>query len=157
MAHSPKLGITEVKRVGKFGIVGVINTALDFTIFNVLIHWLHLTPVPANLVSTTCAMVFSFVANKRVVFQRDSGSVVKQAVTFYLVTAFGLYVIQTGTIHLLTEVWTGPVQLAVAVAHATGLSHYLSDATITSNTAKIIGTVFSLAWNYICYKKVVFI
>ena len=156
MASQPKLTASEAKRVGKFGLVGVLNTLIDFAIFNLLGHFGHLNVVAANLISTTIAMAFSFVANKQMVFQRQSGSLVTQAVTFYVATAFGLYVLQTGAIHILTSVWTYPTHIAVDISHILGLGQYLHDEFVIKNTAKAIGTLLSLTWNYIIYKKVVF-
>jgi putative flippase GtrA len=100
------------------------------------------------------AMVFSFIANKQMVFEKRSGSLTRQAATFFLATAFGLYVIQNGIIILLTQVWLDPVHLGVAAAHLVGLRH--DDGFVIKNTAKIIGTIASLIWNYYLYKLVVF-
>ena len=101
-------------------------------------------------------MTFSFFANKQVVFERQGGSILKQAVIFYTVTAFGLYVLQTGTIHILTDVWHYPTLLAVDIFHILGLDRWLSEPFIIKNTAKACGTILSLIWNYFMYKLVVF-
>lgn len=157
MMAKTQSAVTEVKRVSKFGVVGVINTLLDFAIYNILHFQLGLgAPIPANLVSTTVAMLFSFAANKRVVFNQKQGSVVRQAAIFFAVTAFGLYVLQNGVILLLKEVWTGPLELAVRIAQFFGLTAFLSPDFITENGAKAAGTVFSMTWNYLLYKRVVF-
>lgn len=156
MTTTSSAGASEAKRVGKFGIVGLLNTALDFGIYNVLFGLFGVDIRIANLISTTCSMIFSFFANKQVVFQHSRGSFFKQAVLFYVVTAFGLYVLQTGTIHILIDVWKEPLQLVVRGVHAGGLHRYLSDKFVIDNGAKAIGTVFSLTWNYFAYKKVVF-
>lgn len=145
-----------VKRVGKFGIVGIANTLIDFAIYNVLFGVVGLDVRVANIISTTIAMVFSFTANKRLVFKPQSGSVMKQAIIFYAVTAFGLYVLQTGTIHILKDVWLGPIDLLLLIVHSLGLSQYLPDTFVINNGAKAAGTVLSLAWNYVMYRKVVF-
>jgi putative flippase GtrA len=148
--------VAEAKRVGKFGLVGIINTLIDFAIYNVLFGLYGLDVRLANIVSTTCAMAFSFTANKQLVFARKSGSILKQAITFYAVTAFGLYVLQTGTIHILAHIWTAPLELAVSMVHGLGLEPIFSDTFIINNGAKAVGTVLSLTWNYMMYKKVVF-
>jgi len=145
---------TEISRVGKFGLVGILNTFIDFTIYNVLSSFVGLSLVRSNIVSTSVAMVFSFAANKQVVFAKHKGSVAKQAVVFFIVTAVGLYVIQTGAIKLLSEIWLAPVTLILAIAH--GLNVVGHDQFIAKNSAKAIATVLSLTWNYIMYKKVVF-
>lgn len=143
-----------IKHVSKFGAVGAVNTLLDFAIYNVLSGPVGLTLVQSNIISTTVAMLFSFVANKKFVFQKHDGHVGKQAIAFFAITAFGLYVLQTGVILLLTDVWTWPMVTALSAAHAIGISS--SDEFLVKNGAKAIATVVSLAWNYIMYKKVVF-
>jgi putative flippase GtrA len=144
----------EITRVGKFGLVGILNTLIDFTGYNVLSSIVGLSLVQSNIISTSIAMIFSFTANKKVVFKKNKGSFAKQAVAFFIVTAFGLYVIQTGTIKLLTDVWLAPVTLGLAVAHSLNIVGH--DQFLAKNGAKAIATVLSLTWNYIMYKKVVF-
>lgn len=156
MVTNSTSGTAEVTRVGKFGLVGIFNTAIDFVIYNILFGTVGLDVRLSNIISTTTAMIFSFFANKEMVFKRKEGSLIRQAVTFYIVTAFGLYVLQTGTIHILTDVWTDPMKLAVSTVHAVGLGPVFSDTFIINNGAKACGTIFSLTWNYLAYKMIVF-
>ena len=148
---------SEVKRIGKFGVVGIINTVIDFTIYNLLSSKTALTLIQSNFISTTCAMTFSFFANRSVVFESRKGNPLKEALIFFTVTAFGLYVIQNGVIHFLTVDWTGPVHLATNIVHAIGLGGKLSYSFVIKNSAKAIGIVFSLTWNYLTYCKWVFV
>jgi len=145
---------TEFKRVFLFGLVGAFNTLLDFAVYNVLSGEFGFSLVKANIVSTTVAMVFSFFANKHVVFKKTGGTVWKQVLAFWVVTAFGLYVLQTGTIWFLTEVWTYPLLVGLDFAHLAGIQGH--DPFLVKNGAKAIATCVSLIWNYIMYKKVVF-
>jgi putative flippase GtrA len=157
VASSPEATGTKIKRikhVGTFGLVGILNTLIDFVIYNLLSGEAGFSLIQANVVSTTCAMLFSFFANKHIVFKKKDGSIRQQALMFFLVTAFGLYVLQTGTIKLLTEVWTWPLTTIVASLHAAGLHGH--DQFLVKNGAKAAATIVSLAWNYIIYKKVVF-
>ncbi len=145
----------EIVRAGKFGVVGILNTAIDFAIYNILSGIVGLTLVQSNIVSTTIAMTFSFLANRHVVFKgANQASVHRQILLFLAVTGFGLYILQTGTIKLLTEVWLAPLALVLALAHMLGISAH--DQFIIKNGAKAIATMVSLTWNYIMYKKVVF-
>jgi hypothetical protein len=73
------------------------------------------------------------------------------------VTAFGLYVIQNLVIHFLVVTWTAPVHLAIGFVGVIGLGKLVSDSVVITNTTKLVATAFSLVWNYIFYKKVVFI
>jgi len=148
---------SEAKRVGKFGVVGIINTIIDFTIYNVLSSKTALTLIQSNFISTTCAMTFSFFANRSVVFRAKTDNPVKQALIFLAFTTFGLYVLQNGVIHILTVDWTGPVHLAVTIVRDLGISaSKLSDSFIIKNSAKAAGIVVSLTWNYLTYRKYVF-
>jgi putative flippase GtrA len=147
----------EVTRVGKFAGVGVINTVIDFTILNVLSSsYVGLSLITANIVSTTVAMVFSFFANKKVVFKQEKGNPLMQAVLFFAVTGFGLWVLQSGIIYLLTGPLVAPLKLAYAIVKAIGLGNLFSEAFVIKNGAKVFATIVSLTWNYIAYKKVVF-
>lgn len=134
--------------------VGAFNTLLDFAIYNVLSGEFGFSLIKSNIISTTTAMIFSFFANKHVVFKKTDGNTWRQAVTFWVVTAFGLYILQTGTIWILTDLWTTPMNLALNVANALGITGH--DQFLIKNGAKAIATVISLGWNYIMYKKVVF-
>ena len=144
----------DIVRAGKFGVVGVLNTLIDFSIFNLLSGLLRFGILQANIVSTTLAMIFSFSANKKMVFKPGKGSFVRQAVIFFAVTAFGLYVLQLGTIKLLTDIWLAPISIGLAVAHFVGIVGH--DQFLAKNGAKAAATVVSLVWNYVMYKKVVF-
>jgi putative flippase GtrA len=145
----------EATTVGKFGVVGVLNTLIDFTIFNALQKFLFWAPIPANVVSTTVAMGFSFFANKQVVFEKKGGSLLKQALIFVPVTAFGLYVIQNAIIFFFVHAWPWPMHLVIQIVRTIGF-HWFSDNFFINNGAKAMATIASLIWNYIMYKKVVF-
>jgi putative flippase GtrA len=151
--ESPSAG-HNYKRFGKFGLVGIFNTGLDFLLYNLLSSFLGFGLVTANIISTTVAMTISFLANKRLVFAKRDGSAVRQAALFFGVTAFGMYVLQSGTIHLLTEYWLAPLEFVVSIAHAFGIVNH--DEFIIKNGAKAAATIVSMSWNYIMYKKVVF-
>ncbi len=145
----------EIRQVGKFGIVGLLNTLIDFVIYNFCLKFLGFGVIPANTISTTIAMVFSFTANRQVVFKPGSGTVKRQAAMFFVVTAFGLYVLQNGVIHILTSSWSVPLEAGTRVIRGLGI-HWFNDAFYINNLAKVCGTFVSLTWNYIMYKKVVF-
>jgi len=144
-----------IKHVGKFGIVGILNTVLDFGVFNVLGKYFGMAAVQANIISTTIAMIFSFFINRQLVFKGGEKSVWRHAVAFLATTAIGLYVIQTGVVYILAHVWREPLEAITHLVRVMGIQIF-SDEFYVRNGAKAIGTVFSLAWNYIMYKKVVF-
>lgn len=143
-------------QAGKFGVVGVINTVIDFSIFNALTAGGRVADVAANICSTTVAMIFSFVANRDAVFHGGSGNPFAQAVVFFAVTAIGVWVLQTGVLYLVADRWTWPRRWLTRVLHLHHRGRNLPLDLIVRNTGKISGTVVSLIWNFLLYKYVVF-
>ena len=92
------------RQVGRFGLVGIINTALDIGILFVL-KSLGVPVSYANVVSTSVAFCFSFFANKLYTFNGREGNVVRQMTLFIVVTLFGLWVLQTIVIQLTLPLW----------------------------------------------------
>ena len=124
----------------RFGLVGAANTALDFGLLLVLANFFAVPHVIANIISSSIAFVSSFFANKKYTFKTTGQSVVREMILFTIVTLFGLWVIQSAIITLLTP----PIQSIV------------TNDTITLVIAKLIATLASLTWNYVLYSKVVF-
>ena len=88
-------------QIGRFAIVGTINTIIDFGLLFSL-TFLGLPKLAANTVSTGIAFVFSFFANKKYTFKSTSKNIKYEMVSFVIVTLFGLWVLQNGTIWLIT-------------------------------------------------------
>lgn len=120
----------------RFGIIGGINTAIDFVLL-FLLHGFGLNPYVANIISTSIAFVFSFFANRTFTF-RSRGSIKKQLLPFLIVTIIGLWVIQ-------------PIIIWIILLPLGGI-----DENIALFVAKIIATVASLLWNYLMYSRFVF-
>ena len=124
----------------RFGLVGAANTALDFGLLLVLANFFAVPHVIANIVSSSIAFVSSFFANKKYTFKTTGQSVIREMILFAIVTLFGLWVIQSAIITLLTP----PIQSIV------------TNDTITLVIAKLVATLASLTWNYILYSRIVF-
>ncbi len=144
-------------RIAKFGLVGIFNTALDFGIYNILTSKrFKLSRIHANIISTTIAMIFSFFANQRFVFKAQGGNLFLQIGSFYLVTAFGLYVLQNIIIHFLTYKWQSIPKLAIRIVHGLNLNKLFHDEFVHKNTVKLAATFVSLSWNFILFQYLVF-
>ena len=125
----------------KFATIGAFNTALDFAILFGL-KTLGINIVVANITSTGITFVLSFILNKKITFNSTNKTKkenIKEFLLFTIITLFGLWVIQTLVIYIITSI----------------LSNILI-SNINLFIAKIIATIFSLVWNFILYKKVVF-
>ena len=124
----------------RFGLVGAANTALDFGLLLMLANFFAVPHVIANIISSFIAFVSSFFANKKYTFKTTGQSVIREMILFTVVTLFGLWVIQSAIIALLTPPIRGIV----------------TNETITLVIAKLVATLASLTWNYILYSKIVF-
>lgn len=123
----------------RFGLVGGVNTALDFGLLFAL-KSIGLTAMMANVFSTSIAFVFSFFANKKYTFKSSGTNIVREMILFVVVTLSGLWVLQTGVIWL-------------ALPH---LSKLLGSPEVGLLVTKLIATAVSMTWNYILYDKLVF-
>ena len=124
----------------RFGLVGVINTAIDFGILFLLVKAFNLPAIGSNYISTSVALVFSFFANKKFTFKNNSSNQVKQFAVFLAITLIGLWIIQPLIIN-------GSEILFEKIALNTDLSLLIS---------KLLATIASLIWNYLMYRKFVF-
>lgn len=145
-----------IVQAGKFSIVGIINTLIDFIALNIFTAIFGLPRIPANVASATIAIAFSFMANRQLVFKPSGQHYFKQAILFLVVTAFGLYVLQNLIIFGLTEYWTWPLDTGYSLVKALGLDQTFSLDFVYTNGAKAVATAFSMVWNFVFYKKVVF-
>lgn len=123
----------------RFGLIGAINTALDFGLLFIL-KSIGLMATTANIFSTSIAFVFSFFANKKYTFRSSGTNIVREMILFVAVTLFGLWVLQTGVIWLV-------------LPH---LSKLLRSSEMGLLVTKLIATAVSMTWNYILYDKLVF-
>lgn len=135
-----------------FVIIGGFNTILDFAILFSL-KFLGFIEIFANGISTGITFIISFILNKKYAFKSHNKSrkeLVREMILFTLVTLFGLWIIQSVVILTIKT----PVQKILP--NLDFLNFTLSKETLSLLTSKIIATFFSLVWNFIMYKKVVF-
>jgi putative flippase GtrA len=130
------------REVLRFGLVGMVNTALDLGIFLAL----QLGGVPviiANLISTSAGLAFSFGANRvftfsgRTIGRTGAG---RQLLLFVLCTGIGLWAVQPLVI--------------LAVDHL--LAPYAAMGAWRILIAKCVAIGFGLVWNWTLYNRVVF-
>ena len=125
-----------------FAAIGGLNTILDFVILFGLTS-LGISSLTANIFSTGITFINSFSLNKKITFKsvsKNKKELVREMTLFIIVTLFGLWVIQ-GVIIFLTLPFFESI---------------LKNQKISLLISKLIATTFSLIWNFILYKKVVF-
>ena len=162
---------SEVKQVGRFGLVGILNTLVDIVILNIL----AITILPktlivttftvfgteivitgivlAGLISGTVAMINRFVFNMRFTFKKQKIDT-RHVVYFFLITMFGIYIIRPIILKLLTDVWVWPSQLAYSITSGIGLP--FSQDFDQRNLALAVAILVVLVFNYLMYKFFVF-
>ena len=123
----------------RFGIVGGVNTALDFGLLFIF-KALGVPVEVANIISTGLAFAFSFFANKKYTFKTTDTNVVREMVLFVIVTLTGLWGLQT---------------IIIAGLHAP-LTEMIKNTDVALLTAKLVATIASLTWNYVFYSRLVF-
>lgn len=128
-------------QIAKFGLVGVLNTVIDFGILNLLITLTGIQAgfgiIPLNLASFTLATINSYFWSKYWVFV---GAKKSKFIIFLVVSVLGI-LLNTAVVFLLTTFVPPPVHMS---------------ATVWANVAKIVATLVSLVWNFLGYKLVVF-
>ena len=152
----PKKAGLSLAEKGRFVIVGVINTATDFILLNILVGFAGLPLYGANLLSAFVAMCVSFMLNKNFVFRKGTQSDLRQFFTFVGVTLLSIWGVQTLVIFLLTQQFPQPLSTIAHAVQSVGLAQSFSVEFIVNNMTKIIATLASLIWNYLFYKYVVF-
>ena len=120
--------------------VGGLNTLIDFGILFTLVA-LGLPAIASNFVSTSAAMVFSFFVNKSYTFKDNKKSTGKHVVYFLIITIFGMWVIQPVIIESVTLL----------------LQPLLKTSFLVLFIGKGLATAASLTWNYLMYRKFVFV
>ncbi len=128
-------------QLAKFGLVGVLNTAIDFGILNYLSSYLGINEglqlIPIKAVSFVIALVNSYWWNKNWVFE---GKKKANPLAFTIVSVIGIS-LNVGTVYVLTTL----------VAAPSGFSGQM-----WLNAANVAATFLSLTWNFLGYRLVVF-
>lgn len=133
-----KISIKNKDEKARFIAVGGANTLIDFSLLFIL-KGLGLPTISANMLSTTAAFCFSFFANKKYTFKTMNTNIKRELTLFIVVTLFGLWVLQTIVIYLLTT--------AIGTRLPVLTSLFI---------AKLCAIIVSLVWNYTLYSRVVF-
>jgi len=121
----------------RFILVGILNTGIDFVVLFALTK-AGMDLIFANMISTSCALAFSFFVNRSFTFG-SSGNKYIQGAKFMLVTLTALWVLQPVILLFITGV----------LAPSTG-------ADLSLLGAKVVATVASMVWNYLFYDRYVF-
>jgi putative flippase GtrA len=121
----------------RFILVGILNTGIDFVVLFALTK-AGMELIFANMISTSCALAFSFFVNRSFTFGATGNKYI-QGAKFMVVTLTALWVLQ-------------PIILLLGTALL--VPTWGSDLSLLA--AKVIATVASMIWNYLFYDRYVF-
>lgn len=102
-----------VKQALKFGLVGAMNTAIDYMIFSSLVYLVHVHYLMANALSFSIAVTNSYVLNRRWTFRSDNPQWRSEAAKFLVVNLIAL-----GLSELLLTVFVDRLSLPKLIAKA---------------------------------------
>jgi putative flippase GtrA len=147
-----------VKQGAKFGVVGISNTLIDFTLFNVITNVLNV-PLDKDFIvkffSGSVAMINSFYWNRTWTFKSQAG-VGESGVKFLTATLVSVYVIQPLMVGIFTTGGSGFGEFWFHFAQAIGIvglaPHTLTDQFVVKNVAFAMGVLGSAVWNFTLYK-----
>jgi putative flippase GtrA len=137
LERPPRKGSVRLKAIS-FGLVGAINTLVDFGIFWIASTALGLSPLPANVLAWFVAVSGSYVMNCLTTFSTESGR--KLALRTYAgFVASGVGGLVVSTAVLLAAATVMPVLVAklVAIAASFAFNFSLSHFVIFRPAAKI--------------------
>lgn len=96
---------TVLAKLISFASIGVVNVAVDITIFSIAYALLHLPLVISNFIAWAIAVTGSYVMNTKITFGHQTGGLLRRA-------------------HYLNFVASGILGVIVATTVLVGLSHY---------------------------------
>lgn len=143
------------RRTLRFGVVGVVNALISFGILNLAFYKFGVHKIPASIIATTCALIFSFAMNRNFVFVDKHKPAHKQVLPFVIVTISGslvvLNLVYIGFLHVLSG---HEHPLALLIRDISGIS--VSTSFVDINLSTVVGAVVAMVWNYNGYKLFVF-
>ena len=113
-----------------FAMVGVVNTAIDFSVFWTTVHFLGWPLVPANVLAWLVAVSFSYVMNSFITFGPESGRILRwRDYATFLASGVAGMVASTATLFALSYVMpllaAKLISIAISFVVNFSLSHFV--------------------------------
>jgi putative flippase GtrA len=152
-------------QVARFGLVGVLNTLIDYVVFIglTIVFRIPLSQVwLAKYPSSAIAMINSYILNRRWVFRSQGRDLMAESIRFFSTTLVGVFVIQ----NLLTQFFASDFQYfglaTFRFLDLLGLSDFqfsfhertlgITKSFTIKTVAFGLATLASLIWNFLTYK-----
>jgi len=117
-------------KAASFAMVGVVNTAIDFSVFWTTVHFLGWPLVPANVLAWLVAVSFSYAMNSFITFGPESGRVLRwRDYATFLASGVAGMVASTTTLFALSYVMpvlaAKLISIAISFVVNFSLSHFV--------------------------------
>ena len=117
-------------KAASFAMVGVVNTAIDFSVFWTTAHFLGWPLVPANVLAWLVAVSFSYVMNSFITFGPESGRILRwRDYATFLASGVAGMVASTATLFALSYVMpllaAKLISIAISFVVNFSLSHFV--------------------------------
>ena len=142
-------------RILRFAAVGICNAAISFGLLNLAYYKGGFSKIVSSIISTTCALLFSFVMNRGFVFGDKSRTARQQLPAFVAVTITGSLLVLNLVYALSVHLLEGNEHILIdPIKNLTGI--VFSKSFIDINVSTVIGAAVALFWNYNGYRWFVF-
>ena len=129
---SSRRHLKDLARMGRFSVVGVMNTGIDFVVFLVLVQFFQVPLVQSNIIAFSVALANSYVFNLIWTFHDNQLNQVRYHLAKFVFFCSMGAVITTSALWLFVQV---------------GLVVLL---------AKLISVLLGMIWNYVTMRRFVF-
>ena len=125
----------------------MFNTLFDLALY-VVVYNLTKSVIIANILATSAALIGSYFLNSKLTFKSKQWTFNSFAL-FIAVTVFGLWVLQTSVIYLITPFLS---HVPEQIWRLTGQFEHTTKVIVP----KILATAVTFVWNFVWYNKVIF-
>jgi putative flippase GtrA len=140
----------EIKRFGKFAVVGLSGLAVDYLVLNILTYFFKVEDWLAVAIAFICAAINNFIWNRLWVYPESRGERKRRQLPVFLgVNAVGLLINEA-----IFFFFNTPIDKILAAAPITWIvTHHQG---IGLNLTKAIAAVVVMFWNYVINRRVTF-
>ena len=94
--------VKQLVKLVKFGITGVMNTAVDFLVYTLLVSFFSMGLYVSQIISYSCGMLNSYVVNRKWTFSTQNGFFSGELVRF-IVLNLSMMLLGMGIIYVCTQ------------------------------------------------------
>lgn len=94
--------VKQLVKLVKFGITGVMNTAVDFWVYTLLVSFFSMGLYVSQIISYSCGMLNSYVVNRKWTFSTQNGFFSGELVRF-IVLNLSMMLLGMGIIYVCTQ------------------------------------------------------